>query len=265
MDVERRPRYAPGVHRSIVWVAVGVVAMVGGLTLGLRGAIALQLPLESLTTILVACALGAAAAGAVIVRHAATRPAHEILISAATSLVIVLGMAFAIRGTRSFTEVLVVLSPIALVAVGASVLAAAALGASLARRVPASEPSTPLLLLASGLLTMGTTMLLLFVATAIVGTRSPSGWSAILMLVAVASGTFLAQAIAPVRRPWVCGCGGLLLMLLVLQEGDGDVLLAATSFGFLTLIGTVGARIAGRVFARRFAAQPSALPAARVE
>jgi hypothetical protein len=224
------------------WLFAGMFVMLGAMWFAARAAIALGGDGDDSVLVTSALALGAFVGGATISRHAVVRFWREPVIAAASGF----GLLWLGDYLDEELNVLLVL---------AIMLAATTGGAWIARRFSARAPSIGSLLVLGGLVTIGVVM----AVAGLVGMNGNDSqeWVGIVIVLALpAVGGFITQAIVDVRRPWACGGGALLLLLLFAQEQPrSDLGPLFLGVGMVTLIDVAGAAIAARVFRARWAAR----------
>lgn len=247
------------------WLVIGMFVAIGAMWFASRALLALGGATRSdAWPFVVAFAIGGLAAGAVIARHATVRAWCEPIIATVLALAFFLVVARAGRDTSNS-----VVGPISIMSTAQLVLTcvcaiAGAYGGALAGRRISAPPATAAIIVLSGLLMNGVMMLLLGAMAALLGTHKLTGGFVPLVFVAPALAGFATQAVVAARRPWTCASGGLLLLLLFVQEDrDRSISGAALAIGALTLLGWIGARIAVRVYRERWIAPAVSVPEAQ--
>jgi hypothetical protein len=235
------------------WLFVGSLIMVGALWFAARGAMALGLSVDETPVVTAAFAIGALIGGAAICRHALVQPWREPLICAAAAFGLFAVLGYLRDGLDSVSGPMWGTSIVENVVSIAVVLVAAVAGAWLARRFSARPPSTGSLLVLGGLITSGTLMSVAGIAGITGGSDEISTPDVLIILLLPAVGGFLTQAVVAVRRPWTCGAGVLLMVLLFVQESiDDQIGELILGMAVITLIDVAGAAIAARVFRARW-------------
>ncbi len=247
------------------WLVAGTLATVGGFWLAVG--FFRYAALDNGAMPYLAHVLGAAATGAVMLRHAPLRPWREPLIAGVFGVGILSIPLLALphpefswvaaRSAHPWSTAVV----IALLSGGSSLG-----GAALIRKIaPAAQSGTASLLVLSGLVTCGAVVTISQMGMGLGLTRNAV---AIPNLVATFAGGFLTQTLVSTRRPWVCGGGMLLFILpLVVRTLDTPAHVATALCGALLFaaFGAWGARRAWRRKERNGTIVELELPSARIE
>ncbi|MGE0401805.1 MAG: hypothetical protein AB7T06_34200 [Kofleriaceae bacterium] len=248
------------------WLLVGVLVMVGATWFTTRAMMVLELATRADAWLFVgAFGVGAVAAGAVIARHASVRPWCEPVIASGLAIAFMIAVAWYGRdANNSLIGPLSIMSSVQTFIASALVVGGAYGGALLGRRFT-TPPSVPAIIVLSGLVMNGALMVAMGTLAGIAGHHRFAGGFVVVVMASVAAAGFATQAVVATKRPWTCASGGLLLMLLFVQEDRGSITNGISAVLVLTLIGWIGARIAVRVFRDRWTTPPISVPAARVE
>ena len=251
--MDTRSRDLPPEPVSKRWILAGALASIGAMWFASCALLSLHVaPRTGAWWFVVAFAIGALVAGATISRHHGRRGWREPVIGAVIALAFFGVVGLAADAKHSVSGPVTLMANVQLALTCVLVVGAALGGALLGQRVT-SAPSTPAILVLSGLIMNGTSMATLDAIAALTGRLSLSGAFVALLLFAIVVAGFLTQALIATRRPWTCASGGLLLLLLVVQDGDAASISGVAIFiGFFTLLGWVGARIAVRVYRARW-------------
>lgn len=225
------------------WVFAGMLVVLGAISLVSRALLALHVSVRADTWwFVIAFAIGGFGAGATIARHGGGWRAP--VLAAALALVFLGAIGF---GADVKTSPITFMATEQLALACVLVIGATFGGALLGRRV-ASAPSGPAIIVLSGLLMHGAVIATVSTIVAF-GQDGLSGACLLLALLAIVASGFVTQALIAARRPWTCASGGVLLLLVMLQEDDKSGLPAvAIAVAIFTLIGWVGARLARHVY-----------------
>ena len=189
--------------------------------------------------------------GALMVAHAPLRPWRE---PALAGVLAVVTLTVMMRGMHEEPFALLRSWPVAAgVAAGSGALAG--LGGLATRRVVATS-RTDLLLVLGAFVMAGTCAVL--VRAMDLGILSA--------LLGMVLGGFITQSVIPRPRPWACGVGGGMFVLLTLTSSfDGSVLIAAVvTWPVIVLLGALGAALSWWILRRGREVPAAEVPAARI-
>lgn len=260
--MDTHSRDLPPERISKRWVFASALASIGAMWFASRALLSLHVALRTgAWWFVIAFALGALVAGATISRHHGRHGWREPVIGAVIALAFFGVVGLGGEPNNSVSAPVAIMAAVQLAVTCVLVVGASLAGALLGRRVT-SAPSTPAIIVLSGLIMNGTSMATMGAVAAFSGRLPLTGAFVVLLLVAIVVAGFLTQALLATRRPWTCASGGLLMLLLVIEDGDTDSIAGVGIFvGFFTLLGWIGARIAVRVYRARWGTP--AMPAAR--
>lgn len=219
------------------WFALGALAILGTFYLYARLLIVLQTwPTHSA---FIGFALAGLLGGATMARHALIVPWREPIGAALVAVAIVIGFwAIEPRDIGRLTDSM----PGALLGI-ALVVCFSVAGAAIARRIFGTAPTR----VASALLNVqlvGGILIILLAFMQIIHARSLAFMVPVLL--GVALGGFLTQAVVPVRSVWACSAGSVVLALIMLS-GTAPTFQIVVGFLVLWLVGALGAAFAWRV------------------
>lgn len=191
------------------------------------------------------CVYGSAAlvGGGILVAHAPLRPTREPALAGALAAAAMIGLTSWRADWMLAHTVPSWLVAVVVVAVSGALAAAGGLSV---RGIAAATPTTARILILSALVLIGA------LGAAIQVTYDETfGLRALAGLGSVFIGGWITQAAVVPRRPWACGAGGLLLVLVSLSINDhtdaGDIAGAIFSGLIYVLLGAAGAALAWRL------------------